>query len=403
MFSLRHLCMCVLLGGCSAVNTVGGNVDPESLRFDVAQLTGPAPSANVTPMESALLCVAEHGRNNRSLRVAVSDITDGTGSRNLAGDSSSLLTQRPDLMFTVGLAKTGVRVINRSSTRVAEWEMGQAMERRLGDGSSTFVDGTEYEYRPITAGGILGSTHYVTGALTEVNWNISSSTAEAGLFGFATGARIFYISVAADLIVTDTRTTEVVMARSYQKQIVGREINAGTFRFFDIDQGELGPVELFDLSIGDQQNEPVQRAVRWLIELAAYDIAATLTHTNDECDNLVNVEPADVAFVEAAEVAAVVPQSAGTVRSDRAAVGDLSEAVPTETTPQAASQAQTNVAAVVVDGGGAGAGSDTVSGTAVTRNMAPSDMLADLSGTGLDVDDIMRLATGSSEPLADAR
>lgn len=287
-YKMRFLTLLLFLGGCSAGSS---GLDDESLQREVMELTGPAPSANTTPMEPALACIAENHNGNRDLRIAVSDITDGSGART-AIENSNLLTQRPDLMFAVGLSKTGLRVINRSSTRVAEWELNQAMEQRLGEGRVVSVDGQEFPFRAVEAGSILGSTHYVTGALTEVNWNIRSSTVEGGVLGFATGARSFHISVAADLILTDTTTTEVVIARSYQKQIVGREVNRGMFRFFDVSASSLGPVELFDLSVGEQQNEPVQRAVRWLIEMAAYDIAATLTDTHNQCDPLTRVDGA---------------------------------------------------------------------------------------------------------------
>lgn len=288
VYQLRHLPLVLLLGGCSAISS---DFDRDMSQQAVMELMGPAPSANSTPMQAALTCVADNNTGNRDLRIAVSDITDGSGART-AIENSTLLTQRPDLMFTVGLSKTGLRVINRSATRVAEWELTQAMERRLGEGRTVQVDGQDFPFRAVEAGSILGSTHYVTGALTEVNWNIRSSTTEAGVFGFATGARSFHISVAADLVLTDTKTTEVVIARSYQKQIVGREVNRGVFRFFDVNTSGLGPVELFDLSVGEQQNEPVQRAVRWLIEMAAYDIAATLTDTHETCDALTDIRVA---------------------------------------------------------------------------------------------------------------
>jgi hypothetical protein len=93
------------------------------------------------------------------------------------------------------------------------------------------------------------------------------------------------------------------LARSYTKQIVGREVSNGLFRFFEVGgSGELGPVELFDASAGEQRNEPVQRAVRWLVDLATYDITATLTKTKETCDaQLAPVEQEDVA--EATDVA----------------------------------------------------------------------------------------------------
>jgi curli biogenesis system outer membrane secretion channel CsgG len=260
------------------------DLSDEVVRRDVEMIQGTAPIRVVTPVRDALACVARHRPRHQDLRIAVSDIVDGTGARTNGDTGSALLTQRPELMFTVGLFQTGITTINRTATRVAEWELTQAMEMRLGEGRPVEIDGNTFAYRPVEAGSILGSTHYVTGALTEVNWNVGSSTTEGGFLGFAFGARTFHINLAADIIVTDTRSTRIVFAQSYQKTLVGREISRGVFRFFEIGTGLAGPVELFDLSIGDQQNEPVHRAVRWLMEQAAYDVASTLTRTSNQCD-----------------------------------------------------------------------------------------------------------------------
>lgn len=249
---------------------------------------GPQPMINTTPAERLLECVAKHRNKNQDLRVGVGEIVDGTGARTLSDGSSTLLTQRPDMMVTVAMMKTGLRVLNRNSTKVSEWELSQALEQRLGEGKTVTVDAKDYPFRPVAAGSMLGSTHFVTGAITEVNWNINSGGTDVNIAGAFQSGKTFYISVAADLIVTDTVTTEVVLARSYTKQIVGREINRGLFRFVQMPENSaLDPVELFDASIGEQRNEPVQKALRWLLEYAAYDIAATLSHTEKSCQSLI--------------------------------------------------------------------------------------------------------------------
>ena len=51
-----------------------------------------------------------------------------------------------------------------------------------------------------------------TGALTEVNWNIYSDDNQINVAGAFYGAKTYRISIALDLMVTDTETTEVVMA-----------------------------------------------------------------------------------------------------------------------------------------------------------------------------------------------
>ena len=305
-----------LTAGCTSTADFSGEI-PE----DLPLLSGPQATADVrTPVADALECVADNRNRNQDLRIAIADIVDGTGARTNGDAGSPLLTQRPDLMFTVGLFRTGVRTLNRTTLRVAEWELGQAMDMRLGEGGPVEHEGDTFDFRPLPAGVLLGSTHYVTGALTEVNWNTNSSVTEGGLLGISAGTRIFSINVAADITVTDTRTTEIVFAESYQKTLVGREVSRGVFRFFDFTPGAKTQVELFDLSVTEQQNEPVHRAVRWLMELAAYDVAAEMTRTSRVCDPVLSPPPPPVVSVEPEQVLEVAtPDGQGPVLVDEPA------------------------------------------------------------------------------------
>ena len=64
------------------------------------------------------------------------------------------------------------------------------------------------------------------------------------------------------------RTLEGVDVFSYQKQIIGREISAGVFSFWDS--------AVIDVSAGGRSMEPVQLAVRSLIERAVLEFSSTL-------------------------------------------------------------------------------------------------------------------------------
>jgi curli biogenesis system outer membrane secretion channel CsgG len=66
----------------------------------------------------------------------------------------------------------------------------------------------------------------------------------------------------------NTRTLEVVDVISYQKQVVGREISAGIFDFLN--------GNIFDISAGRGALEPMQLAVRALIERAVVEMSANL-------------------------------------------------------------------------------------------------------------------------------
>ena len=296
----------LLIAACLPAALLAGCSNKTPLTEDAKPISGPAPRLNSTPMAVALACL----RNQRSndLRVGVSDFVDGTGVMEGGTQNSRALSQRPDMMMVVALANSGAKLVNRSSVNVAEWEMGKAMEKKLGDGRPTLIEQQSVDYRPIKTGVLLGSTHYVTGAITELNWNIESGVAEAGAYSASVGRRTYRIGIAVDVVVTDTRTTEIVHARSYKKQLVGVETNANFFRFVS-NNSMLNAVtngtatsanitqamELFNANLGERQNEPVQTALRWVIELAAYDVMRNLKHTGSDCDQLLPPDSMDVA------------------------------------------------------------------------------------------------------------
>lgn len=287
----------VILSGCTTMYPKTGDAP-------VKPLVGPVVTRAETPMNAALTCLADHMPDDLDLRIGVADVSDGTGATADGDSLSRVLTQRPDLMLVVALSKTGVRLVNRSSTSVAEWEMKQALEKRLGDGKKARIGDKRVDFRPVRVGGLLGSTHYVVGALTEVNWNVDSAVAEAGFYGFDAGTRGYYISIGFDLLVTNTKTTEISMARAYSKQIFGRETKAGFYRFFDLggSSPNFGPFELFRANVGQKKNEPVQTAVRWVMETAAYDLVRQLSGGGEACDDLL---PGAAAIYQKEEPAAM--------------------------------------------------------------------------------------------------
>jgi hypothetical protein len=279
----------LLLSGCNTFTNAFKKTSQETL--DVA---GPTPHRNKTPMTQALACLARAAPSG-AFRMGVSEFVDGTGSIEGGAQNSRTFSQRPDYMMIVGLKAAGVNLVNRSSVNVAEWELKQAMEQKLGDGRPTMVENQSVLFRPVPAGVFLGSTHYVTGAVTEMNWNIDSKVAEGSVLGAGAGGRTYRISMAVDVMLTNTLTTEVVHARSYKKQVVGYEVMTGVFRFMEDHQavayGLSGllvnkSLELFQANLGDKQNEPIQAALRWVIELSAYDLIRSMTKRGRECDAL---------------------------------------------------------------------------------------------------------------------
>jgi curli production assembly/transport component CsgG/holdfast attachment protein HfaB len=256
----------------------------------IATVRGPVPVTSTTPMDDALRCLARWQPRDLDLRLAVQSIPDRTGVADYDGPGA-YATQGAELMMVTALGKAQARQVNRLATAVAEWELTQALEQRLGEGKKVQVGKQAYPYRPVQMGAFLGSTHTIFGGITELDFDIASGGAEIEIAGIGARSRGYYVSVGLDIMVADTRSTEIVLSRSYRKQIWGQEVEGSVFRFWDIgsggdDIGDLG-LELFDLRIGEQKNEPLQAGIRWAIELAAYELVRDLAGLGDRCEQFV--------------------------------------------------------------------------------------------------------------------
>ncbi|MGA9658951.1 MAG: holdfast anchoring protein HfaB [Asticcacaulis sp.] len=236
---------------------------------------GAAPvTANATAYSDALVCLGGYARAHRlaSPRLAVGRISDYTGKVSLEGGRE--ITQGASLMAMTALAKAGARQVERFDTSVGELELKYANNKLITDGAVANPTHPA-DYRKIMAGQVAGSDFFIVGGITELNYNIRSSGVDAyagevkdtGVKGLFSG-RTYVMNVALDLRLVDTRTLEVVDVISYQKQIVGREIKAGVF---DILNGNI-----FDISGGQGALEPMQLAVRSMIERSTLEFMANL-------------------------------------------------------------------------------------------------------------------------------
>jgi curli production assembly/transport component CsgG/holdfast attachment protein HfaB len=224
---------------------------------------------NETPYSQALRCMGQTLRSNgvRPPRIAVGNIADYTGKFEADG-SGRKLTQGAALMAMSALSKAGVRLVERFDTSVAELELKYANNKLIGDKPGAQAEG---DFRRIFAGSIPGSDFYLIGGITELNFNIRSASADmflgstniSGLRG-AIGLKLFVMNVGLDLRLINTQTLEVVKVISYQKQILGREIQPGLFDF-------LGST-ILDIGAGERALEPVQLAVRAVTERAVLEI-----------------------------------------------------------------------------------------------------------------------------------
>jgi curli production assembly/transport component CsgG/holdfast attachment protein HfaB len=223
--------------------------------------------SNETPYSDALRCLGSYAlTSGRGVpRVAVGRIADYTGKEEF--DGGRKVTQGAALMAISALSKAGVRLVEHYDTSVSELELKYANNKLIGD--------QDQRFRKILAGSIPGSDYYLVGGITELNYNIRS----AGIDGFGgeapgdgikgnIGAKLYVLDVGLDLRLVDTRTLEVIDVISYQKQILGRELRAGIFDFFS--------GYLVDVGVGERSLEPIQMAVRAVIERAALEMVSDL-------------------------------------------------------------------------------------------------------------------------------
>ncbi|MBV8799681.1 MAG: holdfast anchoring protein HfaB [Alphaproteobacteria bacterium] len=260
----RPLCFVIAmiaLSGCIS------NTPDETGRY-TAPIGGSPVIANETPYSDALRCMINYTAR-KPIRVAVGQIADYTGK--VESDSSGRkITQGGALMAMSALAKAGVPLVERFDTSVAELELKYANNKLIGSEA-----GPHGDYRKIFAGSIPGSDYYLVGGITELNFNIRSEGANAdggqtstdGVKGLG-GINAYVMNIGLDLRLVDTNSLEVVDVISYQKQIIGRQIQAGVFDF-------LGH-SFLDVSAGDSALEPIQLAVRSVIERAVLEMTSRL-------------------------------------------------------------------------------------------------------------------------------
>jgi curli biogenesis system outer membrane secretion channel CsgG len=263
--SLAAALFAAALGGCiSPIPTASGRY--------TSPIGGSPVISNETPYSPALRCLG-HYTASRPLRVAVGQIADYTGKAE-ADNSGRKLTQGAALMAMSALAKAGVPLVERFDTSVAEMELKYANNKLIGNEAQNGGG----DYRRIMAGSIPGSDYYLIGGITELNFNIRSEGANANGGGVSTsgikgtiGGSLYVMNIGLDLRLVDTNTLEVVDVISYQKQIIGRQISAGVFDF-------LGQT-FFDASVGESALEPVQLAVRSVVERAVLEMMSRLYRT----------------------------------------------------------------------------------------------------------------------------
>mgnify|MGYP001549403761 FL=1 len=238
----------LLLSGCSDPQILGKNgVDP-LYSFPV--------TGNDTPYSQCLSDLAALPGTNLPT-FAIGEVADKTGQVNYNANGHTL-SQGVSEMVISAFYKTGkAHLVERLDLRIPLAEVKLAEQGRLSHGMA------DYQRIP-------SSDFVVTGALTELNYNILSGGAQLFVNGIGGGPKMVVINVALDLRLINSRTFAVDYVTSLQKQIYGYEVDANVFRFF----GNT----LVEFDAGKIKNEPVQLGVRSVVEMAVYQIMTDFLH-----------------------------------------------------------------------------------------------------------------------------
>lgn len=267
--------VCLALTGCAKINLQ--KIAPGEAYI----VLGPAVRDNRTPLDTTYQCYNKKlvtkglatGKLKGKLHIAVGEIKDYTG--RYSDTEGSAITQGGSPMVFSGLAKlrNAVIVHERFDTRVTDQELQYIAKKHLGDGSVYEISGERVPWMPYYGGSVKKSDFTILGGVTEVNYNIQSGGAEFRIDNAGPEARIYTMSVAADLRLVNTDTLEIVSAVSMQKQFTGYEVGIDVFRFF----GLSGKDRLFDVNAGNKSQEPLQLGVRAILEEAVLKLIADAT------------------------------------------------------------------------------------------------------------------------------
>ena len=203
----------------------------------VSPFDGASVVENTTRYSSALECLKPMigGRGPSAKRFAVGRVSDFTGKEDLV--NGKRISQGAALMVISALAKTGVPIVERFDTSIADMELKYADNKLITDNPEGKA------HRQILSASLPGSDYHIVGGITEVNYNIRSGSLETSFRFIGAAARYFVMNVAVDLRVVNTKTLEVVNTQSLQKQIIGTELNGGYFRLFSDGLADVNAAE----------------------------------------------------------------------------------------------------------------------------------------------------------------
>jgi len=246
-------------------------------------VSGSAPETNVSPLDAGFSCFNRYLASVRSHPVfSVGRILDQTGKfSNEASVGGFEVTQglTNEIYSAYGKFTPDFNVVERTDTEIPNFDIGVWKQQLLGDPNEAGqVDPKTGQVigrglRQYRGGQILADDYYITGAITEVNYDIGSGGLEVGVQNIGAGKRVYSMSVAMDLRIVDARSLRVVKAVSERKVLHGYETKAGVFNF-------LGQT-LINLNAGTKAQEPLELGVRATAEDAVLRLVGAVLPAPD--------------------------------------------------------------------------------------------------------------------------
>ncbi|WP_329671799.1 CsgG/HfaB family protein [Limnobacter sp.] len=308
----------ILIALVSAVSLPACTALPHFSRENyVAPFDGAEVIENDTRYSKELECLKPSIKAAAIHRFAVGRVNDFTGKEDLV--NGKRITQGAALMVISALAKAGVPMVERFDTSVADMELKYADNKLITD------EPNSGNYRKIFGGSLPGSDYHIVGGITEVNYNIKSGSLDSSIQFIGASAQYFVMNVGIDLRLVNTKTLEVVDVQSLQKQIIGTELRGGYFRLFS--DG------VFDLNAAERTQEPIQKAVRMVIEQAVFNMV----------EHVYKISPAGCASLGA--IQPTVNATGQLTRANQSATASSSE---TPLTNSGNTSAQTNATATPI-------------------------------------------------------
>ncbi|MCK5727105.1 MAG: hypothetical protein KAH22_09810 [Thiotrichaceae bacterium] len=244
----------------------------------VTPLQGPTITENNTRYTNGLTCVSERINLSRKIKVTIDQIPDKTGKVN--SSEGYKITQGVESMAITALTKIkSIQVVERRNIRSFNIETELMEKKRIGDNRRyKLSNGRTLRYKPLMSGKIHSADYYITGAVTEVNYNIYSGGRLINISGLEMGSKTVMMNVAMDLRIVDVHTLDVIDSISLQKQFVGKRTKSGLYRFID--------KNLVNYDGGSSTDEPIQMGVRSLVERGVAQLVGKLFNVKvNECYN----------------------------------------------------------------------------------------------------------------------